>query len=392
MKKISKLLFSLSLFSSFLFLISCGSTTKTEVLPALTTTEVSAITGTTATCGGNITADGGMSVIARGICWSTNATPTIADNKTTDGAGIGKFTSLITGLTANSTYFLRAYATTNAGTGYGNTYQFTTKNSTNIQTALIPAGTFTMGSPLSEGSRNSNEAQHSVTLSAFRMSKYEITNAQYATFLNAKSIGSNGLYSAGAYPTQTLIFASSGSSDWGLHYTASQWTPVTGYENAPVINVTWYGAAEFATYVGGTLPTEAQWEYACRAGTTTIFNTGNFMTNLQANYDWRLSYNGATNTVTTPPDKTQPVGTYTANAYGLYDMHGNVWEWCMDWYNDDYPTSAQPNPTGVTTGSYRVIRGGSWSNIAPNCRSAYRNSREPNGNFNFVGFRVVLVP
>lgn len=392
MKKISKLLFSLSLFSSFLFLISCGSTTKTEVLPALTTTEVSSITGTTATCGGNITADGGMSVIARGICWSTNATPTIADNKTTDGAGIGKFTSLITGLTANSTYFLRAYATTSAGTGYGDTYQFTTKNSTNIQTALIPAGTFTMGSPLSEVNRNSNEAQHSVTLSAFRMSKYEITNAQYAAFLNAKSIGSNGLYSAGAYPTQTLIFASSGSSDWGLHYTGSQWTPVTGYENAPVINVTWYGAAEFATYVGGTLPTEAQWEYACRAGTTTPFSTGDFLTNLHANYNWAYPYNNGTNTVTTPPSKTQPVGTYAANTYGLYDMQGNVTEWCADWWYATYPTDAQTNPAGAATGSARVFRGGSWDTMAKYCRSAFRDYNVPSGNFSSVGFRVVLVP
>ena len=262
---------------------------------------------------------------------------------------------------------------------------------TTLPTSAIPAGTFTMGSPTTEVNRSSDETQHSVTLTAFRMSKYEITNAQYAAFLNAKSIGSNGLYAAGAYPTQTLIYASYGSYDFGLHYSGSQWIPVAGYENAPVINVTWYGSTEFATYVGGTLPTEAQWEYACRAGTTTPFNTDNFLTNLQANYNWAYPYNGGTNTVTTYPGKTQTVGTYAANAYGLYDMHGNVWEWCSDWYGT-YSTTPQTNPTGATTGSYRVFRGGGWRDDARDCRSAYRGGDAPSLHDNSVGFRVVFVP
>ena len=264
-------------------------------------------------------------------------------------------------------------------------------NPLTIQTALIPAGMFIMGSPETEVNHEDNETQHAVTLSAFRMSKYEITNTQYAAFLNVKSIGSNGLYAAGAYPTEALIYASSGSYDWGLHYTSGQWVPVAGYENNPVINVTWYGATEFAAYAGGSLPTEAQWEYACRAGTTTPFNTGNFLTNLQANYYWASPYNGGTNTATTYPGKTQAVGTYAANAWGLYDMHGNVWEWCSDWYGT-YPTTAQTNPTGAATGSPRVIRGGGWTNDAQNCRSAFRNRFDPYYYYRSIGFRVVLVP
>lgn len=195
-----------------------------------------------------------------------------------------------------------------------------------IATALIPAGIFIMGSPTSEVSRVSDETRHQVTLSAFKMSKYETTNAQFAAFLNAKNIGSNGLYAAGANPKQTLIYASNGSYDFGLQYTNSQWVPVAGFENNPVINITWYGAAEFATFVGGRLPTEAEWEYACRANTTTPFNTGNCLTDTQANYNWDYPYNTCTNTNTTYPGKTQAVGTYAANAFGLYDMHGNVWE------------------------------------------------------------------
>jgi formylglycine-generating enzyme required for sulfatase activity len=260
-------------------------------------------------------------------------------------------------------------------------------NFATIPTSAIPAGTFTMGSPASEVNRMSDETQYPVTLSAYRMSKYEITNTQYAAFLNAKSIGSNGRYATTGYGTQTLIYDHS----MGLTYSGTQWVPVTGYENAPVINVTWYGATEYATYIGGTLPTEAQWEYACRAGTTTPFNTGNFLTNRQANYDWKYPYNGGTNTVTTSPRKTQTVGTYAPNAYGLYDMHGNVWEWCADWYGT-YPTTAQTNPTGATTGSGRVFRGCSWYDVARNCRSAYRSSSSPRNFNDDIGFRVVLVP
>ena len=270
-------------------------------------------------------------------------------------------------------------------------------NPVSLQMVNIPGGTFTMGSPTNEPGRVSRETQFQVTLSAFRMSKYEITNAQYAAFLNAKSIGSDGKYAAGAYPTERLIYASSGSRNWGLNYTGGKWVPVSGYENHPVIDVTWYGATEFATYAGGTLPTEAQWEYACRAGTSTPFNTGNFLTNLQANYNWAYPYNGGANTVTTYPGKTQAVGSYPANAWGLHDMHGNVWEWCSDWY-DAYPTTAQTNPTGAATGSYRVIRGGSWYFFAPGCRSAYRDRTYPDtgnpdtGSTGLMGFRVVLVP
>jgi formylglycine-generating enzyme len=264
-------------------------------------------------------------------------------------------------------------------------------NPLNIATVQIPAGTFTMGSPINEVDRFDDERQHQVTLSAFRMSKYEITNARYAAFLNTKSIGSDGRYTAGVFPTQTLIWASSGHYDWGLHYTSEQWIPVAGYENHPVINVTWYGATEFATYAGGILPTEAQWEYACRGNTNTPFNVGNCLSNVQANYNWLLPYSICTNTITTCPGTTQTAGTYSVNAYGLYDMHGNVWEWCSDWYGT-YPATTQSNPTGETTGMSRVFRGGGWNGNARFCRSAYRGNYYPESYSNFIGFRIIFVP
>lgn len=256
----------------------------------------------------------------------------------------------------------------------------------------IPAGTFTMGSPASEINRETIEVEHQVTLSAFSMSKHEITNAQYAAFLNTKNIGSDGSYSGAASPAEKLIYESDVYLDMGLHYNFStnDWEPVTGCENNPVVNVTWLGATEFATYVGGTLPTEAQWEYACRGGSTTPFNTGDCLSNTQSIYNWNSPYSTCTNSTSTIPRKTQAVGSYAANAYGLCDMHGNVMEWCSDWYGA-YPETPQTNPTGPT-GGYRVVRGGGYASTGQNCRSAYRFAMYPTNNYSELGFRVVRIP
>jgi formylglycine-generating enzyme len=258
-------------------------------------------------------------------------------------------------------------------------------------TVLVPAGTFTMGSPMSEESRFENEIQHQVTLSAFRMSKYEITNAQFAAFLNEKKIGSDGLYSAGTYSYQPLIYESSTAFnyDWGLHFIGTQWIPVAGYENHPVIEVTWFGASEFAAFVGGRLPTEAEWEYACRANTTTPFYTGDCLNNSQANYYWMFPYGNCINGNTTYPGSTQAVGTYEANDFGLYDMYGNVSEWCSDWMGE-YPNTPQTNPTGATFNIYRVMRGGNWNQEARFCRSAFRGFYAPEFKHSIAGFRVAF--
>jgi len=219
----------------------------------------------------------------------------------------------------------------------------------------IPAGTFTMGSPTSEVDRSSDETQHQVTLSAFKMSKYEVTFEQYDLFCDATG--------------------RSKPSDEG-------W----GRGNRPVINVSWDDASAFAEWMGCRLPTEAEWEYAARGGTTTPFSTGNNLTTSQANYDGNYPYNN--NAKGEYRQKTLPVGSFAANAYGLFDMHGNVWEWCSDWYGD-YSTSAQINPKGASSGSYRVIRGGSWNSHADTCRSAYRGSRTPDHRYDIIGFRLV---
>ena len=262
----------------------------------------------------------------------------------------------------------------------------------NLDFVQIPAGTFNMGSPVSETWPGSDETQHQVTLSAFKMTKYEITNAQYAIFLNAKKIRFDGLYPAGTNPAQALIDAYSNSYECFLKYTGGKWAPVAGYENYPVLCVSWYGASEFASYAGGSLPTEAQWEYACRGKTTTPFNTGDCLASSEANYCWIYNYKTCPNTNTISPGKVQAVGTYPANAFGLFDMHGNVWEMCSDWYGA-YSTTPQTNPTGFihpgsTLGYFHVLRGGCYLDSQQFCRSACRNSGGNNG-CDYMGFRIV---
>ena len=211
---------------------------------------------------------------------------------------------------------------------------------------LIPVGMFTMG----EG-----DDAHEVTLTVpFKMGVHEVTQAQYEQ-----------------------VMGSNPSIDKGV-------------EN-PVDPVSWDDAVQFcrqlselpAEKAAGNvyrLPTEAQWEYACRAGTTTKYSFGDDESEL-GDYAW-YGVNS---------DNTHPVGGKLPNAWGLYDMHSNVWEWCQDWYGND-PSSAVTDPTGPASGSYRVLRGGGCSLYAQNLRSAIRRGVNPSGSFDFSGFRVSLSP
>ncbi len=224
-----------------------------------------------------------------------------------------------------------------------------------IEWVSIPAGTFIMGSPASEVDRDNNETQHQVTLSAFKMSKYEVSFEQYDLFCDATGRKK--------------------PNDEG-----------SGRGKLPVINVSWNDATAFAEWMGCRLPTEAEWEYAARAGTTTHFNTGNCLSTKQANYDGNYPYSNCSKGEYRK--KTMPVGSFTPNAWGLYDMHGNVYEWCSDWYGD-YSTSAQTNPKGPASGNSRMYRGGSWYGGAFFCRSAHRNFSNPVYHNINVGFRLV---
>ena len=281
----------------------------------------------------------------------------------------------------------------------------------NIDWVEIPAGTFIMGSPTNEVDRDSRETQHQVTISAFRMSKFEVTLGQFKTFIDStgfvtdadkKPLVEKGTTTIGQFKTfiDSTEFVTDddkkplvGKGNTTLTGNRVNWKcdekgeirPESEF-NHPVIYVSWNDATAFAKWIGCRLPTEAEWEYACRAGTTTPFYTGINLTTSQANYNGHVPYKNA------PRGKfrgrTTPVGSFAPNAWGLFDMYGNVWEWCSDWYGD-YPAVEQTNPKGPESGSGRVDRGGSYSSGGKGCRSARRDSTNPNEFGGSTGFRLV---
>ena len=162
----------------------------------------------------------------------------------------------------------------------------------------------------------------------------------------------------------------------------------------PVEYVSWDLAVEFCRRLSELegreyrLPTEAEWEYACRAGTITPFSFGDVLDGRQANCNGYHPY--GTDDSGTFLERPTTVGSYIPNAFGVYDMHGNVWEWCSDWYTSQHLAgSSKKDPTGPQAGSNRVCRGGGWPDRAADCRSAARGSMEPNSPRNYSGFRVV---
>ncbi len=250
-----------------------------------------------------------------------------------------------------------------------------------FETTRIPAGTFVMGSPDTEAGHAANELQHEVTLSqAFFCTRQEITNAQYAAFLNATGVTESGLLTSGLYPDKVLI----ASHERGLQWNATAgWQPAEGYAEYPVINVSWYGADEFARWAGGMLPTEAQWEYACRAGSEGAYWFGDdFVLGGGQNCAW---YNeNAT--------ATQPVGDKKPNNNYLYDMSGNVREWCRDTWNGAGYDSEAPvtDPVSPYPGDDRILRGGSWKSNLTALRSASREAAAPEEMGDDIGFRIIF--
>ncbi|MDR3341951.1 MAG: formylglycine-generating enzyme family protein [Treponema sp.] len=236
----------------------------------------------------------------------------------------------------------------------------------------IPGGTFMMGSPASEAERRDNEVRHQVTVSSFFMGKYEVTHKEYQAVM-----GTNPSYFEGDnLPVEQVSWFDA------VEYCNAR-SRTEGLTPAYTISgmVTWNRNAN-----GYRLPTEAEWEYACRGGTTTAFSTGSNITTNQANYNGYYPYNR--NATGTYRRTTTPVGSFMANARGLYDMHGNVWEWCWDWY-DDYGSGFQRDPVGASSGTYRVLRGGGWGDGGQLLRSADRYGYSPFDWNSDLGFRLL---
>jgi formylglycine-generating enzyme required for sulfatase activity len=251
-----------------------------------------------------------------------------------------------------------------------------------IEMIAIVGGTFKMGSPKTELDRFDDESpQHRVKVSSFLMSKFPICRISWAVVADTMSQIEIPLSKS---PSELKIV----SPNSGLH---------------PVTNINWFEAVEFCQRLSAysrrtyRLPTEAEWEYACRASTTTPFYFGETISTDLANYrgtdDADLQWSGAYGLGTTGiyRAETTPVGSFPANQFGLYDMHGNVWEWCLDSWHDNYRGAPKDGSAWQSDdpAASRIVRGGAWSYIPRSCRSATRHDFAPIWQDNSVGFRVV---
>ena len=324
--------------------------------PTVTTSAVTNINKTTATAGGNVTNDGGINVTERGVVFSTSQNPTVADSKVTSGSGTGAFTCNLTGLEEGKTYYVRAYAMNVVGIGYGEQVDFTVTNAQTITVngvsftmIAVQGGTFTMGATAEQGSDaySDEKPTHKVTLSDYMIGETEVTQELWKAVM-----GTNPSY-------------------------------LSGTQN-PVEQVSWEDCQNFIAELNAMtgkkfrLPTEAEWEYAARGGN----RSNGFKYSGSGSIDKVAWYEGKIS-------KTRPVKQKQANELGIYDMSGNVYEWCQDWYGS-YSSSAQTNPTGPSSGSNRVNRGGSWSSSARSCRVSNRYYDLPAYSFSNLGLRLAL--
>ena len=259
-----------------------------------------------------------------------------------------------------------------------------TCRTTELWLRLILPGTFTMGSPTTEFGRQSNETQHSVTISKpFYLGVFEMTQKQWQLVTG----GTPSEYRGDTRPVEYVSYNDIRGLPVGANWPSHGQVDVDSF----------LGKIRARTALNLDFPTEAQWEYACRAGTTTALNNGKDLENtLQdpamaevGRYNYNSGKSGSSDGKGGYSYHTK-VGMYRANAWGLYDMHGNVWEWCLDWYGN-YATGAQTDPSGAASGSHRVLRGGGWRHDAQYCRSAYRGHDNPSwrgSSFQDVGFRL----
>jgi formylglycine-generating enzyme required for sulfatase activity len=271
-------------------------------------------------------------------------------------ANVTAYTS--TGLTASTTCYYRVRAYNEAGNSGYSTEASDTTPPPPPGMALIPSGCFNMGDAFSEGTGDELPV-HNVCITSFYMDVHEVTNAEY------KACVSSG---ACTVPASSSSF--SGVFSYGN----------ANFKNFPVIYTSWYQAKAYCIWSGKRLPTEAEWEYAARGGLS------------GKRYPWGDTINGANANYWVSGDQwdndTSPVKYYVANGYGLYDMSGNVWEWVNDWYSDIYYSiSPTKNPPGPDSGTYRVMRGGSWLEDTLLLRVSYRGYYYPMYRNYYIGFR-----
>jgi formylglycine-generating enzyme required for sulfatase activity len=256
-------------------------------------------------------------------------------------------------------------------------YHFINIHNKDVEMVFVNGGKFTMGSV---GGSDFELPRHKVSVHDFYISKYEITNLQFCNFINeVGNQNENGI--------EWLCIE---NKKCEIEKNADLFQPKAGKENHPVICVSWYGANAYCDWAGGRLPTEAEWEYAALGGNAGNYNiySGSIHPEKVAWFtknSFRLGKNH-------PDYGVHRVGAKEPNELGIYDMSGNVWEWCSDWFDESYyKISPTFNPKGPKTGTKRVLRGGSWETHNYYCRVAFRYRLEPNvaDNYYYVGFRLV---
>lgn len=256
----------------------------------------------------------------------------------------------------------------------------TLTNSIGMKLALIPKGTFTMGSPRDEAERERQETLHEVTISKpFYMGVFEVTQSEFETTMEGLELHRRPRFPGDRNPAENV--------EWkNAHYFCERLSERTEEKNA---------GRRYR------LPTEAEWEYSCRAGTQTAFHFGDSLASEQANFNG--NFPAGTAGTGAYLRKTVAVGSYPANAFGLHDMHGNLAEWCSDFYDPEYyENSPEQNPLGPPLGVvatdfdnfgdknfFMVVRGGCWLDEGRACRSAYRYRAMPNTQYQLIGFRIV---
>jgi formylglycine-generating enzyme required for sulfatase activity len=258
----------------------------------------------------------------------------------------------------------RATASLDSGT-IGQTYTTTLLGSVELKLCYCPPGTFTMGSPESEKDRSENEKQVEVTLTQpFWLAETEFTQEQWKAVMGGENLS---VFEGDELPVDSV-----------------DWEKVQACIAALNVKAKLPDGWEWA------LPTEAQWEYACRAGTPTVFSFGSSLSSHQANFEFEGNKLDGYAAESVYRKKTTKVRSYAPNPWGLYDMHGNVWEWCKDWFEETLQGGA--NPTGPASGSAHVVRGGSWLHGAGFCRAAFRIEGNPDWDWDDLGFRLAAVP
>ena len=362
------------------FLVGCK---PDKYAPTVGTLEVTDVTLDSAKVVYNVTDDGGADVTARGVCWSISQNPTINNDKTNDGTGVGAYTSQLSNLTAQTTYYVRAYATNEMGTSYGEEKSFTTLSEDNNED--------------DNGDDNGDEedvfANKTITVNGVSFTMIAVEGGTFS--MGAQNTDPNGSnYDSEAWDREAPVHAVT-LSDYYIgetEVTQELWTAVMGYNlshfegaQRPVEQVTWIECQNFIatlnemTGMNFRLLTEAEWEYAARGGNVSEGYKYSGSDDLD-DVAWYSENSGR---------KTQEVKTKIPNELGVYDMCGNVLEWCQDLFAN-YSAMPQTNPTGPVSGTDYVVRGGSCLSTAEYCRLSIRSFLLSGGMSYGIGFRIAM--